>query len=81
MKHTEMHTWTLKYCTETIDSQKNYIALINELKLFKTHYPNALVNADRMGYVTISYADKRVAEGAAKSFQHGVSRFNWWKEL
>lgn len=81
MKHSEMHTWTLQYCKETLDSHKNFIALHDEIKLFKTHYPNAIVNADRMGYVTISYACKRTAEGAAKAFQHAVTRFDWWKEV
>lgn len=83
MKHSEMHTWTLQYCKETItlDSHKNFIALHDEIKLFKEHWPNAVVNADKMGYVTISYSCKYVAESAALQFQHGVARHEWWKEV
>ena len=81
MKHSEMHTWTFQYCKDTLGSHKNFIALLDEVKLFRNHYPNAIVNADKMGYVTISYPNKRIAAGAAEAFQHALTRFDWWKEL
>lgn len=80
MKHSEMHTWTLQYCKETI-GPAGFVALHTEIKLFKEHFPNAIVNADRMGCVTISYADRLVAHGAAEAFQNAVERHDWWKEL
>lgn len=80
MKHSEMHTWTLQYCTEKIGCEE-YLALHTEIKLFKEHFPNAIINADRMGYIAISYASRNMAHGAAEAFQNAVERHKWWKEL
>lgn len=79
MKHTEMHTWTLQYCKETFGT--NHKALADEVALFKQHWKNAIVNANRMGEVTISYSCRRTAEAAAKQFQHAIARHDWWKEI
>jgi len=80
MKHTELHTWTLEYEKELV-SPSNYQELMEEIKLFKSSWPTAQVNGDRMGYVSISYSCWRTAEAAAKMFQQNVGRHDWWKEI
>lgn len=81
MKYSEMFTWEMQYCKETIYTNGSILDLRDEVTLFKKHYPNAIVDINEFGKVRISYANKRLAEGAAKAFQHAVTRFDWWKEL
>lgn len=80
MKHIETHTYVLSYCKNKI----KFFELHKEIKLFKDAWPNANVDADLMGTVSISYtgsALRDVAEGAALEFQRVVSRHDWWEEV
>jgi hypothetical protein len=79
MIHSEMHTWSLKYCKDTFGA--SHKALQDEIKLFNQHFPSVAVNADRMGYVIVQHSNKRIAEGAAEQLQNALLRHDWWKEV
>lgn len=81
MIHSELHTWTLQYCKDTLGSHRNFIALHDEIRLFKEYWPMATVNADRMGEVKITYSCRMTAEAAATQFQQAVKRHDWWREI
>lgn len=80
MIYSEVHTWTIKYCKDTV-GDVHFSDLIAEINLFKGHFPTTKVDALRFGEVKIANSNKRIAEGAAKAFQHAVTRHSWWKEI
>lgn len=81
MRHIERHTYVLNYDKDKV----HFFSLQDELKLFKKQWPNAIVNGDLMGEVTIAYEDfsqcKHLAENAALDFRSNVSRHDWWEEV
>lgn len=81
MRHIERHTYLFNYDQDKV----HFLKLQDELKLFRKAWPNAIVNGDTMGQVTISYEDfsqcKYLAENAALDFRANVNRHNWWEEV
>lgn len=81
MKYIERHTFVFNYDKDKVD----FIALQDELQLFRKAWPNAIVNDDKMGQVSIAYEDFSqaftLAENAALDFRSNVSRHVWWEEL
>lgn len=82
MKHKEIHIYTFKY-DSVILSNTECTELYDEVKRFKTAWPNAKVKLkyDDADIIQVSYECAKTALAAATFLQQVLSQYSWWREI